>query len=96
MAFLRELNLNTGLAYVQIGATGQAATAFGAALGLARQAKDPRKIMVICENLATIQLDRGDKKGAEKLLQEALAAAEAASLREERKGIRRRLDELNA
>ncbi len=94
VAFLRELAFNTGVASLRIGEKSNASTSFREALTHAQKTKDFRKVMQASENLAAIELDRGDKASAARLLQEAIKAAEAANLREERKGLRKKLDEI--
>lgn len=94
IAFLRELTFHQGVANLRIGEKSNAAQAFREALGHAQKTKDHRKVMQASENLASIELDRGDKTTAGRLLREAIAAAEAANLREERKNLRRKLDEI--
>lgn len=93
-AFHRDLNFHLGMAYVRIGEKGSAFSALNESLGHARSTKDWRKVMEACEALSGIALDRGDKTGAQKLLQMAVDAAEEGSFREERKGLRRKLEEL--
>lgn len=94
IAFLRELNFHMGMASLRIGEKGNAATSFREALNHANKTKDLRKVMQASEQLAAIEADRGDKATAIRLLNEAIKAAEAANLREERKGLRKKLDEL--
>jgi tetratricopeptide (TPR) repeat protein len=94
VAFLRELTFHMGVASLRIGETTTAATSFREALGHAQKTKDLRKIMQVNESLATIELARGDKASAGRHLNEAIKAAEAANLREERKGLRRKLEEI--
>ena len=94
VAFLRELSFHTGVANLRIGEKTSAASAFRDALNYAQKTKDFRKVMQASENLAGIELERGDKASAARLLNEAIKAAEAANLREERKGLRRKLDEI--
>jgi hypothetical protein len=93
-AFLRELSFYTGMASLRIGEKNGASSAFREALGHAQKTKDFRKVMQASEHLATLELDRGDKASASRLLNEAIKAAEAANLREERKGLRKKLDEI--
>ncbi len=93
--FLRELSFHTGLAFMQIGEKSQAQGALRDALQLAKQTKDARKVVHSSEHLATLALDRGDKRSAEAHLREALQTADGADMKEERKGIRRRLDEIS-
>lgn len=94
IAFLRELYFYSGVAAARIGEKGQAADFFGTAIKHATATKDWRKVMQANENLAAFEAEKGDKSAAQKLLQAAIAAAEAGDLREERKGLRRKLEEL--
>jgi tetratricopeptide (TPR) repeat protein len=92
--FLRELHFHTGMASLRIGEKSTAAGSFREALPHAQKTKDFRKVMLASEHLANIALDRGDKPAAARLLNDAIKAAEAGDLREERKGLRRKLEEL--
>ncbi|MFZ5480709.1 MAG: hypothetical protein ACOZNI_28370 [Myxococcota bacterium] len=92
--FLRELHFHTGVASLRIGEKNGAATSFREALGHAQKTKDHRKVMLASEHLADLEVARGDKAKAQALLGEAIKAAEAANLREERKGLRKKLDEI--
>ncbi|MES2640375.1 MAG: hypothetical protein V4850_12860 [Myxococcota bacterium] len=94
VAFLRELTFHMGLASLRIGEKTSATTSFREALTHAQKTKDFRKVMQASEHLAGLDLERGDKASAARLLTEAIKAAEAANLREERKGLRRKLDEI--
>ena len=94
VAFLRELHFHMGVASLRIGEKGNAASSFREALSHAQKTKDMRKVMQAAEHLAGIEADRGDKASAVRLLNEAIKAAEAANLREERKGLRKKLDDL--
>jgi len=94
VAFLRELTFHQGLASLRIGEKSTATQSFRESLTHAQRTKDFRKVMLASENLAALELDRGDKASAARLLREAITAAEAANLREERKGLRRKLDEI--
>ena len=49
--------------------------------------------MEAAESLADLHMARGQKGEAAKLLQQAMQAAETGNLREERKGLRRKLEE---
>lgn len=92
--FLRELHFHTGLASARIGEKRTALASFKESLRHAQATKEWRRVMMASEALAELEADRGDKAAAARHLQEALKAAEAGNLREERKGIRRKLDEL--
>lgn len=92
--FLRELNYHVGVASLRIGEKSQAAGAFKDAIVWAQRTKDVKKQIAASEQLAAIEVDRGNKDGATRLLNDAIKVAEAANLREERKGLRRKLDEI--
>ncbi len=93
--FLKDLNFNAGVAYARIGERGNAETAFGEALNHSRAAKDWRRFVETSEHLAGVVAGR-DKGAAAKLLQDAMGVAEANNLKEERKGLRKRIDELGS
>ncbi len=94
--FLRELHFHHGLANLRIGEVNVAATALRDALGLAQRTKDFRKVVASADHLAQIDVGRGDKDAARRWLEEGLKAADAANLREERKQLRKRLDDIGA
>ena len=94
--FLRELHFHSGMAYLQIGEKTNATSSLKEALGHARNTKDWRKVMQASEQLSGLEMDRGDKGAAANFLQEAIKAAEAGNLREERKGLRKKLDDLGS
>ena len=93
-AFLRELTFHSGLASLRIGEAAQAGAAFQQAFGLAQKTKDLRKVVGAADNLAALALAGGDKSAAKRWLEEAVKAAEAGNLREERKALRKKLDEI--
>jgi tetratricopeptide (TPR) repeat protein len=92
--FRKELLYNLGAGLVQIGEKAQGEENLMEAIPLAQAAKDWRKVMGACETLATLSIERGNKEAAKQQLEQALAAADAGGLKEERKGLRRKLDEL--
>ncbi|RME23972.1 MAG: tetratricopeptide repeat protein [Deltaproteobacteria bacterium] len=94
VGFQKELLFNLGTALKQIGETAQAEQVLRDAIPAATQAKDLRKVMVANELVAEILQGRGDTEGARRHLQEALAAAETGGFKEDRKGLRRKLDQL--
>jgi tetratricopeptide (TPR) repeat protein len=93
--FLKDLNFNAGIAYERIGERNSAETAFGEALSHCRATKDWRRFVQASDHLANLVAGR-DKMLAAKLLQEALQVAENQNLKEERKGINRRLKEIGS
>ena len=93
--FLKDLNFNAGLAFTRIGERQNAETAFGEALQHSRSTKDWRRFVQASEHLAGVVAGR-DKTAAAKLLHDALQVADNANLKEERKGLRKRLDEIGS
>jgi tetratricopeptide (TPR) repeat protein len=94
LGFLKELLFNMGGALTQIGEHSAAIEAFRGALPAATQAKDWRKVVGANRQLAAFAAGAGDKDAAKRLLQAAMQAASTGQLKEERKAIRKQLDEL--
>jgi tetratricopeptide (TPR) repeat protein len=92
---LREIHFYSGVSALRIGEKSGATRSFREALRHAQATKDWSKIMQASEHLADMEFERGDKNAAARLLQDALKAAEQGNLREERKGIRKKLDEIS-
>lgn len=92
--FLRELYFHSGVASMRIGEKAQAVGHFQVAVKHAQATREFRKLVSANEHLATLAIEGGDKAAGAKHLQAAIAAAEAGDLRDERKGLRRKLDEL--
>jgi hypothetical protein len=92
--FKKELLYNLGIGLIGIGEKAQGEQNLMESLPLAQAAKDWRKVMSACEALATLSIERGNKELAKQQLEQAVAAADAGGLKEERKGLRRKLDEL--
>lgn len=84
-----------GLAFTKIGEKGSAEGAFTESMNHARNTKDLKRFVEASEQLADLVMGR-DKLAAAKLLSEALTAADGANLKEERKGLRRKLDDLSS
>ncbi|GDX79460.1 hypothetical protein LBMAG42_12710 [Deltaproteobacteria bacterium] len=93
--FLKDLSFNAGVAYAKIGERNHAEGAFGESMNHARATKDVKRFVEASESLAGLVAGR-DKGAATKLLQDALTAADQAGLKEERKGLRRKLDEIGS
>lgn len=91
--FRRELHLQFGVAALRIGEQAQAIDGYGKAVALANTTKAWPRLVEAAEALADIHMSRGQKGEAAKLLQQAVTAAETGNLREERKGLRRKLEE---
>jgi tetratricopeptide (TPR) repeat protein len=92
--FSRDLHFHLGMAYLRIGEKGSAQDALVHAANHSRATKDWRKLMEASEAIATLAMERGDKGLAQKMLQAAMDAADEGNLREERKGLRRKMEEL--
>ena len=92
--FQKELLFNMGTALARSGDENGAQEACEAVLEPAKVAKDWRKVMEANSWLAEQQLRGGDTSAAKALLQNAVTAAETGDLREERKGLRRKLEGL--
>lgn len=92
--FLRELHFHSGVASLRIGEKSTAASSLREALKHANTTKAWPRVVAAAEHLAALEAEGGDKAAAARLLQDALKAADAGNLREERKGIRRKLDEI--
>jgi tetratricopeptide (TPR) repeat protein len=93
--FLKDLTFNSGVAFAKIGERASAENAFGEALGHAKASKDLKRFVEASESLAGLVAQR-DKPAAARLLNDALAAADQGGLKEERKGLRRKLEELGS
>ena len=92
--FRKELLYNLGTGLIGIGEKAQGEQNLIESLPLSQAAKDWRKVMGACEVLATLSVERGNKDLAKQQLEQAIAAADAGGFKEERKGLRRKLDEL--
>jgi tetratricopeptide (TPR) repeat protein len=92
--FAKELTYHLGVAAHQAGEAELAKTSFGQALAAATQAKDARKVLGSHKFLGEIAAKEGDKDAASQHIQAAIAAAEGANLKEERKALRKTLDGL--
>ena len=91
--FRRELHLQFGVAALRIGEQQQAIDGYGKAVTLAQATKAWPRLIEAAEALADLHVLRGQKPEAAKLLTQALQACEAGNLREERKGLQRKLKE---
>lgn len=93
--FLKELHFNMAGALLAVGEKTQAEDLYKQAVGPATESKDWRKVVAANQQLAAISQDKGDTGAARGFLQAALQGAEKGGLKEERKGIRRKLDQLD-
>lgn len=92
--FKKELLYNLGIGLIGIGEKAQGEQNLMESLPLSQAAKDWRKVMAALEALATLSVERGNKDAAKQQLEQAIVAADAGGLKEERKGLKRKLDEL--
>jgi len=92
--FAKELLFNLGIAARQVGENDLARESFTEAIPAATQGKDAHKVMGAHNALGELAQEAGDSAEATRHLQAALAAAEGANLKEERRQIRKRLDAL--
>ncbi|MEC8423129.1 MAG: hypothetical protein VX000_05090, partial [Myxococcota bacterium] len=92
--FLKELHFNMAGALLAIGEKLQAEDLYKQAVGPATESKDWRKVVAANQQLAAISEEKGDTGAARDFLHAALQGAEQGGLKEERKGIRRKLDQL--
>lgn len=92
--FQKELLYNMGMALLQIGERNGAEEALKSSLKHAEAAKDWRKVVAACEVLADLEKARGNTANARTMLDRALKAADKGELKDVRKGLRRKLDEV--
>ena len=83
-----------GMALARTGDDLGAQEAYQAAIAPANAAQDWRKVMGANEWRAEQQIKEGDNSAAKVLLKAAVQAAESGNLREEKKGLRRKLEAL--
>jgi len=93
--FAKELLFNLGMAAERAGQKAEAKAAFTELLPYANKAKDTRKLVVGSLQLAKLQTADGEVENARSVLNSALKVAEQAGLKEERKGIKKALDEIS-
>lgn len=93
--FLKELHFNMAGALLAIGEKGQAEDLYKQAVGPATESKDWRKVVAANQQLAAISEEKGDTGAARGFLQAAIQGAEQGGLKEERKGLRKKLDQLS-
>ncbi len=92
--FTKELDFNFAGALLAIGEKGEAEMLYKASVGPASQHQDWKKVVAANQQLAGMAEERGDAGAAKAFLEAALQGAESGGMKEERKGIRRKLDQL--
>lgn len=90
----KEIQFHLGLALKQVGEMREARTAFQACLEPAARVKDVRRLVEAQGEISDILVSEGDLNNARKVLKQGIASAEAANLRDLRKGLKRKLDAL--
>jgi tetratricopeptide (TPR) repeat protein len=91
---VKELYYFKGLAHLQTGDAASAKASFTKGVPYAETAKDWRKLCSTLENLATIEKADGNVPAAKEALTKAIEFAKQANLKDERKGLRKKLDAL--
>lgn len=91
---VRELAYHKGVAHLQIGEEEEGVESLRKAVPMLQEAKDHRKVVNVLDNLATIEKRGGRIEAARKLLTQAEDIADKAGLKDERKAIRRKIEEL--
>ena len=94
LVFTKELLYNTGVAALRVGERRTAREAFTTMLPAARQTKDWGKMVGAYQSLANLSAAEGDKSNAVKLLGEALKVADNNNMKDERRAIKKRIEEL--
>jgi tetratricopeptide (TPR) repeat protein len=92
--FVKDLWFHMGQAHLQVGNDEDARQSLRSCLRPTQQAKDWKRMVTALEQLAGLEIKRGSTNDAKKLLADAIVFAERANLREERKALRRKLDQL--
>ena len=93
-AFMKELLFNMGTTQIQAGDKEVGAETLRAALEPATSSKDWRKVVGVNTQLASLEAAKGNADEAKALLTLALKAAETGNLKDERKGIKKKLKSL--
>ncbi len=93
---VKELWFYTGMAHLAVGNREDARQALRAALRPAQVAKDWRRMVTALDQLAGVEVSRGDKNAARKYLTDAIAFAEKGNMREERRALRQKLTQIGS
>jgi tetratricopeptide (TPR) repeat protein len=91
---VKELWFYTGMAHLAVGNREEGRQALRASLRPAQQAKDWKRMVSALDQLAGVEVARGDKTAAKKYLTDAIAFAEKGNLREERRSLRQKLTQI--
>jgi len=90
----KELFYFKGLAHLQTNQIDEARKSLREAVRLLNAARDFRKLVSALDNLAAVEARAGNNEGAKKLLSDAIGVAKTADLKDERRALRKRLDQL--
>lgn len=90
----KELYYFKGLAHVQTGQLDEGRKSLREAARMLQAAKDWRKLVSTLDNLAAIESRGGNQDGAKKLLSDAIQIAKNADMKDERRALRKRLDQI--
>lgn len=91
---LRDLTYHAGLAALQAKQPAVAKGFLERALPLARAAKDARKVVTALDALAALSVQASDPATAKAYLEEAVSIAEQAELKDEKRALAKRLEQL--
>jgi tetratricopeptide (TPR) repeat protein len=92
---VRELHYHKGVAHLQIGEESEGVDALRKAVPLLTEAKDHRKVVNVLDNLATVEKRGGRLDAARKLLAQAEDVADKAGLKNERRALRKKIEEID-
>ncbi len=91
---VKELHYFKGIAHLRAGDLEKAKQSLRNGLRPIQEAKDWRKMCSALDNLAGIEEKQGNKDVAKKLLADAMGFAKQAGLKEERKALKKRLENI--
>ncbi len=91
---LKELHYFKGLAHVQANQVDEGRKSLREAIKLLNTAKDWRKLVSALDNLSAVESRVGNTDVAKKLLGDAIGVAKSADMKDERRALRKRLDQL--
>lgn len=92
---LRELHYHRGVSHLQIGEEQDGVESLRKAIKPLQEAKDWRKVCNVLENLGAVEKRNGRIDAARKLLTQAEDVADKAGMKDERKAIRKKLEDLD-
>jgi tetratricopeptide (TPR) repeat protein len=90
----KELFYFKGLAHLQLNQLDEGRKSLREAVKLLNTARDWRKLVSALDNLSSVESRSGNLDAAKKLLTDAIAVAKANDLKEERRALRKKLDQI--